>query len=355
MSQYPARSFMNTVETYLKFAERPNTRRSYAAAVRHFEQEWRGLLPATPDSIARYLADQATSVAINTLRLRLAGLSRWHSDHGFADPTKTKLVTQVLKGIRAAHSAPEKQAKPLELMQLQQVVDWLELSPPGASEDARIHRLRRTRDRAMLLIGFWRGFRADELTSLKVENITVEQGVGMSIFLPRSKGDRESEGRRYQCPSLSRLCPVAAYEAWIATAGITEGPVFRKIDRWGNLGSEAMAAGSVISWLRHLFQAAGVTEPERYSSHSLRRGFAGWARTSGWDLKALMEYVGWKDVNAAMRYLDTAADDLQAKFERGLAPPPDGGGERKPPSGKASLSATLSTPPSGRPSLKVVR
>ena len=346
---------VTTVETYLELAERPNTGRSYAAAVKHFEQEWRGLLPATPDSVARYLADQATAVSINTLRLRLAGLSRWHTDHGFPDPTKANVVIQVFKGIRAVHSAPERQAKPLELLELQRISDWLESAPPQAGEDARIHHLRRTRDRAMLLIGFWRGFRADELTRLEVENIAVESGVGMSIYLPRSKGDRDYEGRRYQCPALSKLCPVGAYDAWIAAAGLTEGPVFRKIDRWGNLGSEAIAAGSVISWQRRLFQAAGVAEPERYSSHSLRRGFAGWARSSGWDLKALMEYVGWKDVASAMRYLDTASEDLQARFERGLTPVADSERDPRPPSGKAPLPVASSGWPNGRPPLKIIK
>lgn len=311
---------MNRVDTYLSLAERPNTRRSYMVAVRHFELEWRGLLPATPDSVARYLAEYATTLSINTLRLRLAGLSRWHADHGFVDPTKSAIVARVLKGIRAAHSIPEKQARPLDLVQLQQVIGWLEQASAESYQDARGFRLRQARDQAMLLIGFWRGFRADELTSLAIENITIVPEEGMTCYLPRSKGDRKLAGRSFRCPKLSRLCPVAAYENWIAVSGLTRGPVFRGIDRWGNLGAKGIAPGSVIPWLRQLFKAAGVEAPESYSSHSLRRGFAGWARASGWDLKELMEYVGWKDVKAAMRYLDVADDDLKAKFEQGLAP-----------------------------------
>ena len=169
---------MDQLEAYLKLAERPNTGRSYAAAVKHFEQEWRGLLPATADTIAQYLADYASSLSINTLKLRLAGLSRWHLDHGFLDPTKAKVVTQVLKGIRSAHSVPEKQAKPLQLQQLQQVVNWL-VQPCC---DPHEQHLRHARDSAMLLIGFWRGFRADELVRLVVENITVEPSIGMRIY-----------------------------------------------------------------------------------------------------------------------------------------------------------------------------
>src|SRR2546427_12707636 len=81
---------------YIEAAERENTRRSYASAIRHFEIEWKGLLPSTADAIARYLADHADTLAINTLRQRLAALSRWHMDQGFPDPTKSPLVRQVL-------------------------------------------------------------------------------------------------------------------------------------------------------------------------------------------------------------------------------------------------------------------
>jgi hypothetical protein len=42
------------VDFYLDAAIRKNTRRSYEAAVRHFEVDWGGFLPASSDSIAKY-------------------------------------------------------------------------------------------------------------------------------------------------------------------------------------------------------------------------------------------------------------------------------------------------------------
>lgn len=57
-----------TLDRYLNAAERANTQRSYVSALRHFEVEWGGFLPATPDSVARYLADNADHLAINTLK-----------------------------------------------------------------------------------------------------------------------------------------------------------------------------------------------------------------------------------------------------------------------------------------------
>lgn len=312
---------MGKIDTYVKLAERPNTRRSYASAVQHFEAVGRGSLPATSQAIAAYLADYAGMLSINTLRNRLAGLSRWHQDHGYIDPTKSPLVSRVLKGIRSAHNTQEKQARPIEFDLLEKVSIWLESElDRTASSDPGYLRL--ARDRAMLLIGFWRGFRSDELTRLRFENVTIEDGVGMSCFLPFSKGDRDSTGQVFFCPVLSRLCPVTAFEQWRAAAGLTTGPVFRGIDQWGHVSDRGMNAGSVVPWIRKLFQAAGVADAAAYSSHSLRRGFANWARSSGWDIKELMQYVGWRDFNAALRYLEISEEDLSARFEHGLAKAP---------------------------------
>ncbi|NKF15173.1 tyrosine-type recombinase/integrase, partial [Rhizobium sp. BUS002] len=108
------------------------------------------------------------------------------------------------------------------------------------------------------------------------------------------------------------------FNAWVSLAGLTEGPVFRKIDRWGHVADKSLHTNSLIPLLRSLFAEAGVESPEEYSSHSMRRGFAGWARASGWDIKELMEYVGWKDVKSAMRYLGASDSSLQARFEQGL-------------------------------------
>ncbi|MCO6056744.1 site-specific integrase [Pseudomonas sp. MOB-449] len=164
--------------------------------------------------------------------------------------------------------------------------------------------LRCWRDRALLLIGFWRAFRSDELCRLQVEHIQTRAGEGMQLFLPWSKGDRDNQGQSYQAPALARLCPVQAYSDWISVAGIARGPVFRGIDRWWHLSEQGLHPHSVIPLLRAVLQEAGLPA-ELYSSHWLRRGFATWATRSGWDQKALMGYVGWRDAKSALRYVDS--------------------------------------------------
>ena len=69
---------MSNVDKYLQAATRENTQRSYQSAISHFEIEWGGFLPATADSMARYLADHADKLSINTLKQRLAALAKWH-------------------------------------------------------------------------------------------------------------------------------------------------------------------------------------------------------------------------------------------------------------------------------------
>jgi len=102
---------------------------------------------------------------------------------------------------------------------------------------------------------------------------------------------------------LLRLCPVQAYIEWINSAALVRGPVFRGINRWGRLSEQGLHANSVIALLRQALERAGIAG-EHYTSHSLRRGFATWAHRSGWDLKSLMSYVGWKDMQSAMRYVE---------------------------------------------------
>lgn len=328
---------MDKVSVYLEAATRPNTRRSYGSALRHFEVQWGGFLPATADSVVRYLVDHAETLSLNTLQQRLAALARWHTDQGFADPTKAPIVRQVLRGIRAVHPVAEKRARPLQLEQLQAVDLWLERGiGAAAGSDNPVGLLRLTRDRCLLLLGFWRGFRGDELRRMRVENIDLRPGAGMSCELSQTKTERQLRGASFSMPALSRLCPVAAYEAWIGAADLTEGPVFRCIDQWGHLGTDGLHANSLIPLLRRLFHAAGVPEPEGYSAHSLRRGFAGWATDNGWDLKSLMEHVGWRDMKSALRYVEHSGQAARRRIERSL--------EALPASTAAPASPALSGP-----------
>lgn len=292
---------MADIERYIHAATRENTRKSYRAAVEHYEDAWGGFLPATADSIAQYLAYFAPTLAVSTLKQRLAALAAWHNEQGFPDPTKAPHVKKVLKGIAELHPHQEKQAKPIQLDQLSQIVDTLDLvMEKGDDPELR----QASRNKALLLIGFWRAFRGDELARLTIENIQVIPGQGMELFIPRSKNDHSGVGRRFKAPALQRFCPVSAYLDWLSMAQLKAGPVFRSINRWGRIADDGLHPASIISIIKRCCSQAGIDDAELFSSHSLRRGFATWANAHKWDTKSLMKYVGWKDVQSAIRYID---------------------------------------------------
>lgn len=288
------------VEHYIQAGTRDSTLRRYRQALEHFEVVWGGFLPASAESVAAYLANYAGELSSSTLRGRLAALAKWHERHGYVDPTKSVRVREVFRGIRAVHPRIERQAEPLALTELGRCMSTLELETQAGDPALR---LRGYRDRALILLGFWRAFRSDELCRLRVEHIQVSPGQKLTVFVPQSKSDRDNLGQVFTVPALKRLCPVQAYEEWLAVSKISAGPVFRALDRWGHLSAMGLHPNSVSRILRHALERSGQLSV-RFSSHSLRRGFATWASAQQWSQKALMEYVGWRDGRSALKYIE---------------------------------------------------
>jgi len=311
---------VNNIDDYIKAATRDNTRRSYRSAIEHFEVTYGGLLPATPNAIAQYLINYADSLSMNTLKQRLSAIAQWHLDQGFPDPTKVPMVKKVLKGIRELHPPKEMRAKPVQIEQLQQIVAHLDNSiEKAAIENDNATRLLCLRNKSFVLLGFWQGFRSDELRRIDIGNIEVTPGQGMKIFLPRTKTDKKLLGTTYNVPALSRLCPIEAYLYWITAANISSGPVFRAINRWGTISATTLHANSIIPLLRKILTDTGIADANLFSAHSLRRGFATWAGANNWDIQSLMKHVGWKDMKSALRYIDQSDSYNQRRIESSLS------------------------------------
>ena len=135
--------------------------------------------------------------------------------------------------------------------------------------------------------------------------------------MPLAVGESEAASSQV----TKRSSPMSAPPSGVQIRSLTEGRLFRGIDRWGHIGETPLHPNSLIPLLRRLLTVAGFADAKDYSSHSLRRGFAGWANANGWDVKALMEYVGWRDVHSAMRYLDGGDPFARQRIEASLPPP----------------------------------
>ena len=111
-------------------------------------------------------------------------------------------------------------------------------------------RVKDSRDRALLLLGFAGGFRRSEIVGLNCNDIErVRQGV--IITLRRSKTDQEGAGRKGGVPfGRTRHCPVLALDRWLAVSRIEAGPVFRLVDRHGRIASERLSSEAVALVVR---------------------------------------------------------------------------------------------------------
>jgi integrase len=99
--------------------------------------------------------------------------------------------------------------------------------------------------------------------------------------------------------------PVTALKQWLADAGIKDGPVFRRIDQWGNIDRRALTPQSVNLILKSRCQQAGL-DPALFSAHGLRSGYLTEAANRGIPLPEAMQQSLHKSVTQAARYYNDA-------------------------------------------------
>jgi integrase len=132
--------------------------------------------------------------------------------------------------------------------------------------------LRGARDRALVLLGYAGAMRRSEICAVMVEHLSFRRD-NLELWVPRSKGDQEGRGRRVGVvASGTGTCPVAALRLWLAEAGISKGPAFRAVDRWGNLSAEPLCDRTVALVVKRLARASAVADPAVLAGHSLRAG-----------------------------------------------------------------------------------
>jgi integrase len=282
---------------YVRAAKSVATLRAYRADWRHFA-EWCGqkgfsALPASPDTVAFYLAETAATHRPSTLTRRLTSINKVHRAAGHPAPAGTEHlgVGETLKGIRRVHGTGQAGKHPLFTSDLRAMVEAL---PRG---------LIGIRDRALLLVGFAGAFRRSELTALKVEHVQ-ETKEGILIRIPRSKTDPEAKGREAAIPygSTPETCPVRACRDWIAAGKLVSGALFRRIDRHGHLNERGLHKDSVGGIVKRAARTAGL-DPEIYAGHSLRAGFCTQAYLNGAREFDIMRQTGHRSLDTLRKYI----------------------------------------------------
>jgi integrase len=277
-----------SVRQYIDAALADNTLRAYRADLKHFIA-WGGVIPASPELVATYLAHHATSLAYSTLSRRLVAIARAHHAKGKASPTDSTMVRATLKGVRRSRCRVVRQVAPLQKSQVLQMVRGLQ-------------GLRGLRDTALLLVGFASAMRRSELVSLDIEDVQFSDE-GIIIRLRRSKTDQEGQGRDIAIPRVrGRYCPCLKLRAWIEAAGITSGALFRQVNRYDQLLPHRLMAQSVALIVKQRAAAVGF-DPSLVSGHSLRAGFVTNAANGGATSASIRTQTGHTSDAMLQRYV----------------------------------------------------
>jgi len=272
----------------------PATRRAYQTDAAVF-MEWcrgRGVapLPANPEIVAAFLAHEAErGLRASTISRRAAGIRLLHRAAGHESPTGSEIVKSTLKGIRRSLGvAPEPKAPATADI----VLDMVRYCPES---------LRGVRDRALLLFAFASACRRSELSALCVADLA-EVPEGLRVLIRRSKGDQEGQGQEIAVVRGRRACPVEALGCWIEVAGITEGPVFRRMRRGGVVLADPLRPQGVAQVVKRYAERAGYCAAD-FSAHSLRSGFLTSAAARGASVFKMMEVSRHKSVDTLRGYI----------------------------------------------------
>lgn len=240
--------------------------------------------------------------APDTVRRRLASwssLTKWRGlDGAFASPALKSAIRLAVRAVPRQRRRKSAKAVTSDVL--------AKLLATCATES-----LRDVRDRAILMVAFASGGRRrSEIASLRLEQLTVEAPIeteggpplpSLAIHLGRTK---TTTGEADEVVYLTGR-PVEALNAWLATAKIDKGSVFRGIGRWGTVSKRALDPQSINAILKQRAEMAGLDRGE-FSAHGLRSGYLTEAANRGIPLPEAMEQSRHRSVQQASSYYNSA-------------------------------------------------
>lgn len=284
---------------YLVNSKSARTRQAYRSDLKHFtafcQSQHVSALPSTPTTVAAYLvmlAEAGRKPA--TMSRRLAAISKAHSAAQLDSPASTKhaVVKEVWSGIRRTVGTAQTTKAATTTDYLKLMLAQVPVTLTGS------------RDRALLLATFAGALRRSEVVALNVEDVAYVPE-GLVVTIRSSKTDQERAGQKVAV-ALGRVpetCPVRSLRAWLLKGGITSGPLFRGVDRWGKVQTGALTDQVVALVVKKYAHLAGL-DATLFSGHSLRAGLATSAsKVNGVDERLIMKQTRHKSEAMVRRYI----------------------------------------------------
>ncbi len=307
----------SAVLRYAQHSRAPGTRASYLQKMVPFRafcaERGEQAVPAKPETVRLYLAKLAEDgLSVSTVNQFLSAIGEAHEAAGHLSPRFHPAVQQVWRGIRRTKKVRAVGMKPL----LAEHIKKMLAATPDVS-------MLNARDRAIVTFGWACAMRRHEVVDTNVENVTFHDK-GFTVLIERAKEDQEGNGFEKMVLNGKNpdTCPVRILKNWLTVSRITEGPIFRPVNRWGRVvqygEQQRLWPQYVEKIVKRLMTNAGL-DHKGYGAHSLRAGFITQAALNGHTESEIMRHSGHSNTKIVQRYIRIAnLDKKNATEDMGL-------------------------------------
>jgi site-specific recombinase XerD len=277
---------------HIQGAKAVNTKRAYLSDWKSFENWCRvygfETLPAVPATVILYITDMANEgYKYSTIRRHVSSISAHHKVEQLPSPCRDIHVVAAIEGIGKKIGTKSTPKKAAELDYIAMMIDALDTS-----------KLIGIRDKAIILLGFATASRRSELVNITMKDIERRpRGVIVTIHAKKTN----EIFRKGVLAANNHYCPILAVDEWIERAAISSGPLFRAVDRHGNVSDKALTPQVVSKIVKKAAKAAGLNSAE-FAGHSLRSGIVTTSGQKGFNIQAGIKQTGHKTPGMVMRY-----------------------------------------------------
>lgn len=236
-------------------------------------------LPASSLTVELFLSKQSQLRKFSTLKRLASSITVIHKFHSLDDPVNKKKTRLSIKQLELSKLNDSQQANEFTHTQLNSLFSrWKN------SESIKIRR-----DLLVASLMFELALKRSELRNLRHENLVTTTSGKIVVMLANN---------RYQLSENTN----ELMADWLTIKGPVNGYLFTRIDRHGNIGTDALDASSIYRIFRNISDELGLIS--NLSGQSARVGAAKLLESQGLSLKEITDYGRWVSLAMPAQYLN---------------------------------------------------
>ncbi len=276
------------IQMVLDSLDSAHSKRAYERHLREFirwhnESGETAINKAIVQRYAALLRDAGVSAAsVNQKLSAIRKLALEAADNGALD-------SQIANGINAVKGVPQEGIRTGNWLTKHEAQKML--NAPASDT------LKGLRDRAILGVLIGCGLRRAETANLRFDHVQQRDGRWVLVDLI----GKRNKVRSVPMPSWAK----AAIDAYASLAGMSEGRVFRSINKGGRMTGDGMTEQAIYNMVTEYARTMGQGE---IAPHDLRRTFAKLAHKGGSALDQIQLSLGHSSIQTTERYLGVEQD-----------------------------------------------